>query len=47
MQISDLILELHSLAREIKDPELAFKTKCFANELAILGNQIHESENKE
>ena len=47
MKISDLILALHELARDIKDPELAFKTKCFANELAVLGNQIYESQKEE
>jgi len=45
--ISHLIIELHDLAREVKDAELSFEVRNIANQLAIVGNKIHESEMKD
>jgi hypothetical protein len=44
MKISDLIVELHKLSNTIEDSVERFNVKQLANELAIIGNRIHEKE---
>jgi hypothetical protein len=45
-RISDMIIALHNLAREvsIKDFEQGHKVRLLADELARIGNTLHEKE---
>jgi hypothetical protein len=45
-KFSDLIIELHDLAREIKDSGLSIKVRYVANDLAKIGNEHYENEQK-
>ena len=38
---------MHTLAKDVKDDMISYEIRMLANELAILGNKIHESEIKE
>lgn len=38
-KFGDLIISLHELARIVEDPQIAFKVRQIANELAIAGNE--------
>ena len=40
--ISDLIIELHELARTMEDFEESIKVRYLADELAKIGNRFHE-----
>ena len=42
MQISELIIQLHNLARETN----SIKIKLLADELAKIGNELHTRENE-
>jgi hypothetical protein len=46
IKISDMIIALHNLARlvEVKDFEEGMKIKMLANDLAKIGNTLHEKE---
>jgi hypothetical protein len=46
MQISELIIELHNLARETKEFDLSMKIRLIADELAKVGNELHTRENE-
>jgi hypothetical protein len=46
MQISDLIIELHNLARETKEFDLSMRIRLIADELAKVGNELHTRENE-
>lgn len=45
MVISDLIIELHKLARETTETDLSMKIRLIADELAKVGNELHTREN--
>ena len=40
--ISQLIIELHELARDIKDNQESLNVRLIANELAQVGNRLHD-----
>jgi hypothetical protein len=42
MNISDLIIEIHQLARDIKDSEESLRVRLLADELAKIGNRLQE-----
>mgnify|MGYP003353168995 CR=1 FL=1 len=42
MIISDLIIELHNLARTIEDSEESLRVRLLADELAKIGNRLQE-----
>jgi hypothetical protein len=42
MRISDLIIEIHDLARTIEDSEERLRVRLLADELAQVGNRLHE-----
>jgi hypothetical protein len=42
--IGDLIIELHHLSRTIEDDTEGFRIRLLANELAKIGNRIHEKQ---
>ena len=46
MNISDMIIELHNLGREIseKDFDEGLKIRFLADDLARIGNRLHEKE---
>ena len=46
MQISELIIELHNLARETKEFDLQMRIRLIADELAKVGNELHTRENE-
>jgi hypothetical protein len=46
-KFSDLIIELHDLAREIKNVEISHKVRMIANDLAITGNEYHDYTNQQ
>ena len=45
-KISDMIIELHNLAREVSkvDFEEGMKVRMLADDLAKIGNTLHEKE---
>jgi hypothetical protein len=47
MVISDLIMELHKLARETTETDLSMKILLLADELAKIGNELHTRENED
>ena len=47
MVISELILELHNLARKTVETDLALKIRLIADELAKIGNELHTRENED
>ena len=42
MNISDLIIEIHNLARTIEDSEESLRVRLLADELAKIGNRLQE-----
>ena len=42
MNISDLIIEIHQLARDIKDSEESLRVRLLADELAKIGHRLQE-----
>lgn len=42
--IGDVIIDLHDLARTIEDDTEGFRIRLLANELAVIGNRIHEKQ---
>ena len=40
--ITDLIIELHNLARTIEDPEESLRIRLLADDLAKIGNSLQE-----
>ena len=42
--IGDMIIDLHDLARTIEDDTEGFRIRLLANELAVIGNRIHEKQ---
>jgi hypothetical protein len=47
MQISELIIQLHNLARETTETDLSMKIRLIADELAQIGNELHTRENED
>jgi hypothetical protein len=42
MRITDLIIEMHNVARDIEDPEESLRVRLMADELAKIGNRLQE-----
>jgi len=47
MVISDLIMELHNLARETEPHDLRMRIRLIADELAKIGNELYTRENED
>jgi len=47
MVISELILELHNLARETEPHDLRMHIRLIADELAKIGNELYTRENED
>lgn len=43
-KITDYIIGLHHLAREIEDFDIAFKVRMIADQLARVGNEYNENQ---
>jgi hypothetical protein len=46
MNLTDLILELHNLARKTEPHDLRMRIRLVADELARVGNELHTRENE-
>ncbi len=44
--ISGTIIKLHKLSRTIEDPEESIKVRLLADELAKIGNRLHEKKSE-
>ena len=47
MQISELIIQLHNLARTIEPHDLRMRIRLLADELAKIGNELYTRENED
>ena len=46
-KISDLIVALHDVARELEDHDLNWRVRMLADSLAKVGNEVYEREHQE